>query len=98
MKTSCLRGKPIGIIGASTGEGGTIRAQLALRQVFVLTDSLVMVQPELRVAGAALKFDAEGTLVDAELRRRLAAFVEALVDWARLVGRPRPEPGAGNAG
>jgi chromate reductase len=86
MKTSCLRGKPIGIVGASTGEGGTIRAQHALRQVFVLTDSLVMAQPELRVAGAAQKFDAEGTLLDAELRHRLATFVEALVDWARLVG------------
>src|SRR5665647_2387182 len=26
-KDSCLRGKPVGIIGASSGEGGTIRAQ-----------------------------------------------------------------------
>lgn len=86
VKTSCLRGKPVGIMGASTGEGGTIRAQLALRQVFVLTDSLVMAQPEFRVAGAAQKFDAEGNLVDEDLRRRLAAFVAALVEWGRLVG------------
>ena len=84
-KDSCLRGKPIGIVGASTGEGATIRAQLALRQVFVLTDSLVMVQPELRVPMAGQKFDAGGDLIDEEVRKRLRAYVEALVAWARLV-------------
>ena len=96
LKTSGLRGKPIGIIGASTGSFGTVRAQLALRQVFVLTDSLVMVQPEFRVALAADKSDAEGNLVDEELRQRLADFVVALVDWARLVGLP--QSGTGSSG
>lgn len=96
LKTLGLRGKPIGIIGASTGSFGTVRAQLALRQVFVLTDSLVMVQPEFRVALAADKSDAEGNLVDEELRQRLADFVVALVDWARLVGRP--QSGTGSSG
>jgi chromate reductase len=86
-KTSGLRKKPVGIMGASGGESGTMRAQLALRQVFVFTDSYVMVQPEFRVPNAAQKFDAEGKLVDEELRERLRAFVAALVDWARLVGR-----------
>lgn len=85
-KNSVLRGKPIGIIGASGGDGGTIRCQMALRQVFVQTHSFVMVQPELRVPNAGTKFDAVGNLVDAELRERLRAFVAALVDWARLVG------------
>lgn len=85
-KASCLRGKPIGIIGASGGDSGTIRSQLALRQVFVQTNSLVMVQPELRVAQAGQKFDAAGNLLDTELRERLRAFVAALVEWAWLVG------------
>ena len=84
-KDSCLGGKPIGIVGASTGEGGTIRAQLALRQVFILTDSLAMVQPELCVRMAGQKFDAGGDLVDEDIRKRLGAYVEALVAWARLV-------------
>lgn len=86
-KASVLRGKPIGIMGASGGDGGTVRAQMALRQVFIQTNSLVMVQPELRVAQAGQKFDAAGGLVDAELRERLRVFVAALVAWARLVGR-----------
>jgi chromate reductase len=85
-KNSCLRGKPVGIIGASSGEGGTVRAQTALRQVFVLTNSMVLVQPELRVPFAGQKFNAGGELIDEDIRTRLAAFVEALVAWARLVG------------
>jgi chromate reductase len=85
-KNSVLRGKPIGIVGASGGDSGTIRSQMALRQVFIQTHSFVMVQPELRVAQAGTKFDAAGNLVDAELRERLRAFVAALIDWARLVG------------
>jgi chromate reductase len=86
-KTCCLRQKPIGIVGASGGESGTMRAQLALRQVFVFTGSYVMVQPEFRVPNATQKCDAEGKLIDDELRERLRAFVVALVDWARLVSR-----------
>lgn len=84
-KASVLKGKPVGIIGASTGEGGTVRAQLALRQVFVLTNSLAMLQPELRVPFASQKFDDRGELTDEDTRRRLAAFLVALVEWARLV-------------
>ncbi len=84
-KDSCLQGKPIGIVGASTGVGGTIRAQLVLRQVFVFTDSLVMVQPEVRVSLAAEKFDAGGDLTDEDIRARLRDYVEALVAWAQLV-------------
>ena len=85
-KHSVLRGKPIGIMGASGGDSGTMRCQMALRQVFIQTHSFVMVQPELRVPQAGSRFDGAGNLVDAELRERLRAFVAALVDWARLVG------------
>ena len=85
-KTCCLRKKPIGIMGASSGESGTMRGQLALRQMFVFTDSLVMAQPELRVPNAGPRFDAEGRLVDEDMRERLRTYMAALVEWARLVG------------
>jgi chromate reductase len=85
-KTCALRKKPVGIMGAAGGEGGTIRSQLALRQVFVYTDSYVMAQPELRVMKASGSFDAEGRLVDEALRERLGLFLYALADWARMVG------------
>jgi chromate reductase, NAD(P)H dehydrogenase (quinone) len=84
-KTCCLRKKPVGIVGASSGESGTMRAQLALRQTFVFTDSLVMAQPEFRLPGAGGKCDESGLLVDQEQRERLRAYIAALIDWARLV-------------
>lgn len=86
-KTCPFRKKPVGIIGASSGESGTMRGQLAIRQVFVYLDSYVMAQPELRVTNAGQRFDEKGALVDEELRERLRAYVAALIDWARLVGR-----------
>lgn len=84
-KTCCLRKKPIGIVGASSGESGTMRGQLALRQMFVFTGSLAMIQPELRVSNAGERFDADGRLIDGELRERLRAYLAALVEWAQLV-------------
>jgi len=86
-KLSPLRKKPVGIVGASSGESGTMRGQLALRQVFVFLDSYVMAQPELRVTNSAQRFDESGALTDEDVRERLRAYLAALVDWARLVGR-----------
>ena len=87
-KTCCLRGKAAGIVGASSGESGTMRAQLALRQSFVFTGTLAMVQPEFRLPRAGEVCDETGLLVDAEQRERLRAYLVALVEWARLVASP----------
>jgi chromate reductase len=86
-QTSVLRKKPVGIVGASGGRSGTMRSQLALRQVFVFTGSYVMPQPEFLLADAAQKCDADGSLVDEETRDRLRTFLAALVDWTRMVGQ-----------
>jgi chromate reductase len=85
-KTCVVRRKPIGIMGCSSGDSGTMRGQLALRQMFVFTDSYVMLQPELRVPRAGGRFDENGRLIDEELRERLGLFLRALVDWGRMVG------------
>ena len=74
---SALAGKPAAMMGASPGGFGTVRAQLALRQVQ---------RPELQVAKAAEKFDAHGRLTDEGVRRSLAALLLALQAWARLHG------------
>ncbi|HEX3724225.1 MAG TPA: NAD(P)H-dependent oxidoreductase, partial [Nitrolancea sp.] len=47
--TSVLKHKPVGIMGASGGRFGTVRGQLALRQVFLFTESHVMLKPELHI-------------------------------------------------
>jgi chromate reductase len=77
-----LRHKPVGIVGAAGGGFGTVRAQLAWRQVFVFTDSPVMLKPELFVSRAAQHFDEEGNLTDDDLREQLQGYLEALVHWA----------------
>ena len=80
-----MRKKPLGIIGASSGESGTMRSQSPLRQVFVFLDAYVMAQPEFRLPKAGEKCDENGVLSDEEQRQRLAAYIAALVDWAQLV-------------
>src|SRR6185503_13122623 len=65
---SALHHKPIALIGASPGSFGTARSQLALRQVFLFTRSLVMPEPELYVSAAYEKVDQDGNLQDEETR------------------------------
>lgn len=84
---SVLRGKPAAIMGASSGRGGTVRAQLQLRQAFLYTEVHALLQPELHVDGAREKFDAHGRLVDPCTRDRLARLLQALASWTlRLRG------------
>ncbi|WP_371653296.1 MULTISPECIES: NADPH-dependent FMN reductase [unclassified Streptomyces] len=59
-----LRHKPIAIMGAAPTNFGTVRAQLALRQVFVWTESDIVVKPELQVFRAHERFDENANLVD----------------------------------
>jgi chromate reductase, NAD(P)H dehydrogenase (quinone) len=84
--SSVLHGKPAAIMGASSGGSGTIRAQLQLRQAFVFTRTVAMLQPEVAVPRAPEKFDAEGRLKDEATRGFLRTFLEAFADWTRRVG------------
>ena len=77
------RGKPVAILGASGGMLGTARAQYHLRQVFVTLDMYPLNKPEVMIAGAREKFDADGNLTDAPTRDRINALVESLVAWTR---------------
>ncbi len=83
-----LWGKPVAIMGASDGMFGTARAQMQLRQVCVTTNMLPINKPEVLVARAQDKFDANGRLVDETTRRFLRELLEALAAWTRrLQGR-----------
>ena len=78
-----LDGKPLGIVGASTGQFGTTRAQLHLRQICVYTNLLPMNKPEVLIGHAADKFDAQGQLTDIATRSFLRTFLQALLVWTR---------------
>lgn len=80
---SPLRGKPVALMGASTGISGTIRAQMHFRQVCVFTDMLPVNTPHVFVANAAQKFDAEGHLLDEEARKFVGQLTESLLEWQR---------------
>lgn len=84
--TSPLRGKPAGILGASGGPSGTMRMQYHLRQIFVFTQTHVLLSPEVFVRAAAEKFDASLSLTDEPTREILKKHAAALVAWARKVG------------
>jgi len=87
---SPLAGKPAAILGASMGQGGTIRAQLQLRQAFLFTEVYALLKPEVAIPRCQEKFDAEGRLTDEATRGQLRKLLEALRDWTlRLQGRPR---------
>ncbi|MEO6968603.1 MAG: NADPH-dependent FMN reductase [Rhodanobacteraceae bacterium] len=82
-KDTPLHDKPVGIVGASIGMGGTIRAQLALRQSFVFTRTPAFLTPEVLVTTAQNKFDANGKLTDEATRKVLADYLDKLQAWMR---------------
>jgi chromate reductase len=73
-----LRRKPIAIMGAAPTNFGSVRAQLALRQVFLWTDSDVVVKPELIAFRAHERFDESGELTDGTTVNLLKDLLSAL--------------------
>lgn len=82
-RASVLTGKPVAIMGASPGRGGTARAQAHLRDGLAYTNGYVLPLPEVLVPLAAEKFDADGNLVDPETRTEVRDLLVALASWTR---------------
>jgi chromate reductase len=80
-RKSVLDGKPVAVMGATPGMGGTARGQSQLRQAFVFTNSYAMAQPEVLVRRASEMFDAEGRLTDDPTREHVARFLVAFAAW-----------------
>ncbi len=81
--SSVLRHKHTAIMGASPSQFGTVRAQLALRQVFLWTHTHVVVKPELMLFGAAQRFDDGGNITDEMTINLLRELLTALHDQIR---------------
>lgn len=82
-------GKPVAMLGASAGLGGTIRAQYDLRRSCVFLDMHPLNKPEVFIAQAQTKFDAEGRLTEETGRGLIRDLMTALDRWVRLVGAGR---------
>ncbi len=74
--------KPVAIMGATPGMGGTRLSQAAWLPVLRALGTRVWAGKQLYVAGAAKAFDGEGNLVDDTLRRLLAEFVAGFAGFA----------------
>jgi len=78
---SPLAGKPVAIMGASTGRGGTKRAQDQLRQSLTFPRAAVL-DPHVLAPEAYMLFDEEGVLVDEETRSAISDLLESLASVA----------------
>lgn len=86
---NALRGKPVAVVGASTGLFGAVWAQAETRKVLKAIGADV-VERELPVGSAHDAFDGGGRLVDPDLRAELAAVVGELVVEADRDARLQP--------
>ncbi len=80
-KDSPLNGKPLAIMGATSGRMGTVRAQLHLRQIAVFTNMLTLNKPEVLVANANEKFDKDGNLTDESTKEHVRKLLDAFARW-----------------
>lgn len=76
-----FRNKPVAIMGATPGLGGTILSQAAWLPVLATLGTSPWFGGRLRVSSAAKVFDAEGTLIDDGVREQLKKFVEGFATY-----------------
>jgi chromate reductase len=81
-----LSGKPVALMGASPSQVGTARAQHHLRQILGHVHARVLPPPELLVAQANERFDADLRLTDETTRKILR---DLLLRFSRWIARER---------
>ncbi len=78
---SSLSGK-LAVVMTSAGRSGGAKNLAMLRAVLGNVNTTVMLRPEFALSLARQKFDAEtGDLLDGEVRKELANFVEKSLEW-----------------
>lgn len=80
-----LAGRPIAVIGASTGQWGTRIAQTLLRQMLLSVGAVVMPAPSLFVPHVEALLGPDGEIEDEETLMRLGAVLGAFGEWVRLL-------------
>jgi chromate reductase, NAD(P)H dehydrogenase (quinone) len=74
-------GKPVALTGATPGGGGTRMAQLAWLPILRTLGTRPWFGQQLYVARAGHVFDAQGELVDEDIRERLTTFMRGFSDF-----------------
>jgi chromate reductase len=83
-RQSVLDGKPVALMGATTGISGTANAQRQVREALLFPGAQTL-PDEVLVARAGEKFDANGDLTDPETRADVKVLMESLEAWAAKV-------------
>ena len=83
---AAMNGKPVAIMGVSTGMLGTGRAQYHLRQICVQVNMYPLNKPEVMIPLGLDKFDKEGNLIDTHSKEKIEKLVNAFVIWIRKMG------------
>ena len=84
---SPITNKPVAVMGATPGLWGTVRMQTAFLPVFVFLNNKPVLKPEVLVAEAQKKFDAEGNLIDEKTRDLVKKKLQALKDLVLLTDK-----------
>jgi NAD(P)H-dependent FMN reductase len=72
------------LLGASTGGFGTVRSQLALRQILLIVQGAGY-PPGLHISGAAKLFDEQGRLTDEETRQNLSDYLDGFLAFLKRI-------------
>ncbi len=73
--------KPVGIIGASPGRLGTVRAQAHLIQILQGMSALVVNDPKVFLSGAMHLFDDDGTINNEKTAEFISRLLISLKQW-----------------
>ena len=80
--TRVFGGRPVAVMGATPGPGGTSLAQAAWLPVLRTLGTAPWFGGRLMIAHAGTIFDADGTLTDDATRRRLSSFMKGFAAYA----------------
>jgi chromate reductase len=83
-RQSVLDGKPVALMGATTGISGTANAQRQVREALLFPGAQTLPE-EVLVARAGEKFDERGDLTDPEVRADVRVLLERLERWIAQV-------------
>ena len=75
-------GKPVAVMGATPGPGGTALSQAAWLPVLRTLGTRPWFEGRVMISGAASVFDEEGQIIDEATRRRVRSFVEGFAAFA----------------
>ena len=88
LSTNALWGKPVAVVGASTGMFGAVWSQAEARKALAASGARV-IETDLPVGHADEAFTDDGRLADVELRERYVEILDELISLAEQVGEPK---------